>query len=371
MNASKKNAPSVAPGRRVTTISNKSRKVSINTKRSHNLNSTSLEGVSIVADEPNNALVIMAEPQQYRMLSKVIKRLDVMPLQVMLDATIVAVDLTDNLKYGVKWKFNNSGPNGMEGIGVLGTVAKGLTAAATGGFSYGLQRSSDDIRLVFNALADDNKINVLSSPSLMVLNNHEASIKVGDQIPIRTSETTNTDGSGNLQTSPIQMVDTGVLLTIKPRVNATGVVILDIEQSVNTPLASNVSSGIDSPAILKRELKSSVAILSGESVVLGGLISERHTFSNTGMPFLKDIPYLGWLFGSQAKKVERTELIVVITPRVVVNKFDARKVTNEFKRKLTGIYYDQDKFTPGGDVTPRGHDGLIIQSDEGRIKSLQ
>jgi general secretion pathway protein D len=371
ISASKRNAPSIAPGRRVATITNKAKKVTVNTKRGDVLSSTSLEGVSIVADEPNNALVIMAEPQQYRTLHKVIKRLDVMPLQVLLDSTIVAVDLTDNLKYGVKWKFNNSGPNGMEGIGVLGTVAKGLTAAASGGFSYGLQRNSDDIRLVFNALADDNKINVLSSPSLMVLNNHEASIKVGDQIPIRTSETTNTDGSGNLQTSPIQMVDTGVLLTIKPRVNATGVVILEVEQSVNTPLDTNASSGIDSPAILKREFKSSVAILSGESVVLGGLISERHTFTNTGFPFLKDIPYVGWLFGTQGKKVERTELIVVITPRVVSNKFDARKVTDEFKRKLTGIYYDQDKFTPGADVTHRGYDGMIIQTDKERVKPLQ
>ncbi len=368
--SSRRNGPSVAPGRRVTTISNKSKKLTVNTKRSNNLGSTSLEGVSIVADESNNALVIMAEPQQYRMLSKVIKRLDVMPLQVMLDATIVAVNLTENLEYGVKWLFKNSGPDGLEGLSILGAAGSAALAAASGGFTYGLQRSAGDVRLVFNALAADDKLNVLSAPSLMVLNNQEATIKVGDQIPVRLSETTNTDGLGNLQTSPIEMVDTGVILKIKPRVNATGVVILEIEQSVNTPKI-NKSSNIDSPAILKREIKSTVAVVSGESVVLGGLISETHTFSNTGIPFLKDIPYIGWLFGTQGRSIEKNELIIVITPRVIVNQFDARKVTDEFKRKLTGIYYDQDTYTPDPSQELRSYDGFIIQSDADRVKPMQ
>jgi general secretion pathway protein D len=166
------------------------------------------------------------------------------------------------------------------------------------------------------------------------------------------------------------MVDTGVILKIKPRVNATGVVILEIEQSVNTP-KTNSASKIDSPAILKREIKSTVAVVNGESVVLGGLISETHTFSNTGVPFLKDIPYIGWLFGTQGKKIEKNELIVVITPRVVVNEFDARKVTDEFKRKLTGIYYDEDEFTPSASQLLRGYDGLEIQTKEERAEPLE
>jgi len=367
-------AVSVAPGQKIGSITNKisgSRQVAKVTT-SNSQGNTSLAGVTVIADEPNNALIIMAEPQQYRMLSKVIKHLDVMPLQVLLDATIVAVNLTENLEYGVKWLFKNSGPDGLEGIGIIGTVAQGATAAASGGLSYGLTRGTDDIRMVFNALAEDSKLNVLSAPSIMVLNNQEASIKVGDQIPIRTAESTNTNGGGinPIQTSPIQMVDTGVILNIKPRVNATGVVILDIEQSVNTP-KTNTASGIDSPAILKREIKSTVAVVDGESVILGGLISETHTFSNTGVPFLKDIPYLGWLFGTQGKTIDKNELIVIITPRVVVNEFDARKVTDEFKRKLTGIYYDQDEFTPSADKVLRGYDGLEVQTKEKRAEPLE
>jgi len=371
--ASASRPPSVAPGQKVATISNKKTTSRKTTSRgaSSTKGSAALAGVSIIADEPNNALIIMAQPQQYRMLSKVIKHLDVMPLQVLLDATIVAVNLTENLEYGVKWLFKNSGPDGLEGIGIIGAVAQGATAAASGGLSYGLTRGSDDIRMVFNALAEDSKLNVLSAPSIMVLNNQEASIKVGDQIPIRTSESTNTNGGGidPIQTSPIQMVDTGVILNIKPRVNATGVVILEIEQSVNTP-KTNTASGIDSPAILKREIKSTVAVVNGESVILGGLISETHTFSNTGVPFLKDIPYLGWLFGTQGKTIDKNELIVVITPRVVANEFDARQVTDEFKRKLTGIYYDQDEFTPSADQVLRSYDGMEIQTDAERNEPL-
>lgn len=366
-------AVSVAPGQKIGSITNKSRQSKRVAKvtTSNSQGNTTLEGVTVIADVPNNALIIMAQPQQYRMISTVIKHLDVMPLQVLLDATIVAVNLTENLEYGLKWLFKNSGPDGLEGVGIIGAVAQGATAAASGGLSYGLTRGTDDIRMVFNALAEDSKLNVLSAPSIMVLNNQEASIKVGDQIPVRTAESTNTNGGGinPIQTSPIEMVDTGVILNIKPRVNATGVVILEIEQSVNTP-KTNTASGIDSPAILKREIKSTVAVVDGESVILGGLISETHTFSNTGVPFLKDIPYLGWLFGTQGRSIDKNELIVVITPRVVVNEFDARKVTAEFKRKLTGIYYDQDEFTPSSDQLLRGYDGLEIQTKKERAEPL-
>ena len=363
---------SIAPGEKIARLTNKTLKsknvVKVTTSRSEG--NASLEGVTIIADEPNNALIVMAEPQQYRMLSKIIKHLDVMPLQVLIDATIVAVKLEDNLAYGVKWLFKNSGPDGLQGIGILGTIAEGATAAATGGFSYGLTRGTDDIRLVFNALAKDDKVNVLSSPSLMVLNNQEATIKVGDSVPIRTTESTNTSGALNpIQTSSIEMLDTGVILKVKPRVNASGMIILEIDQSVDNAIQTE-SSEIDSPTILKRQIQTTVTVVDGESIVLGGLISEEHSYINTGIPFLKDIPYVGWLFGTQGKKVVKNELIVVITPRVVANKFDARKVTDEFKRKLTGIYYDEDVFTPSSDQVLRGYDGLEIQTEGQREELL-
>jgi len=375
----KSKAVSVAPGQSLARIDNrvnqpaKTAKVTTSSAQGN----ASLEGVNIIADEPNNALIIMAEPQQYRTLSKIIKHLDVMPLQVLIDATIVAVRLDDNLSYGVQWLFKNSGFSGLEGVGTGGglpTLAGLAGSAASGGFTYGLLSNGSDVRLIFTALADDKKINVLSSPSLMVLNNQEATIKVGDSVPIRTSESTNTNASINpIQTSNIEQLDTGVILKVKPRVNASGQVILEIDQSVDSAsqtTADNGGSNIDSPTILKRQIQTTVAVVSGESVVLGGLIDEQHTYTNKGIPFLKDIPYVGWLFGSQGKSISKNELIVVITPRVIENKYDARKVTDEFKRKLTGIYYDEDVYTPDSDQIIRGYDGLEIQTEEQREEPL-
>ncbi|HIG64477.1 MAG TPA: type II secretion system protein GspD [Methyloprofundus sp.] len=367
---------SLAPGEKLGSLSNKNqstqkskRVARLTTSRSQG--NASLEGVNVIADETNNALIIMAQPQQYRTLSKIIKHLDVMPLQVLIEATIVAVKLEDNLAYGVRWLFKNSGPNGLQGVGVLGAIASGAAAASTGGLTYSLLGSANDIRFVFNALAKDDKINVLSAPTLMVLNNQEATINVGDSVPIRTAESTNTNGgaANPIQTSAISMLDTGVILKVKPRVNASGMIILDIDQKVDNAIKT-LSSEIDSPTILKRQIATTVTVMDGESVVLGGLISEEHVYENTGIPLFKDIPYLGWLFGSVNKKILKNELVVVITPHVVANTVDARRVTDEFKRKLTGIYYDEDIWTPGADQTLRDYDGLEIQTEEQREAPL-
>jgi general secretion pathway protein D len=371
-------APSVAPGQKLATLSNKANKTPKRNipKRgtsSRNVNST-LEGVSVIADEPNNALIIMAQPQQYRMLNKIIKQLDVMPLQVLIDAMIVSVTLTDELEHGVQWRFKN-GLGDFDGLGQSTSgsidVLQEVTNFAARGFSYGLVGSDSTVRATFNAFAKDNKINVLSTPSVMVLNNHEANILVGDSIPTRTGEFTNvSSGVGGgiqpLTNTSIQNVETGVTLNVKPRVNANGVVILEIEQKVNNVATSATVTGssIDSPTILKREIKSTVAVVDGESIVLGGLISETHDFDNSGIPLLKDIPYLGWLFGTQSKKVEKNELIVVITPRVIVNKHDARKVTDEFKRKLSGIFYDRDGYKRKWNEVDRNVRGHEINADD-------
>ena len=325
--------------------------------------------MSVIADEPNNALVIVAQPQQYRMLKKVIKQLDVMPLQVLLEAKIISVDLTDKLEFGVGWEFQEEKFNGP-GTGTVGAgIIKGAIDAAGAAFTYGIVSDGLNIRANLNLLAKDQKLDVISSPSLMVLNNQEGSIMVGNSIPTRTSESTNTSGGGNLnnliQTSPIENVDTGVSLVITPRVNANGIVIMDIKQSVNNVADSGTSgSNIDSPTILKREIESSVAIVDGESVVLGGLMTETHTDNNNGIPVLKDIPLLGWLFGTQTKSIRKNELIVIITPRVIEDKYDARKITDEYKRKLSSIFYDRDEYKPGWRKNKRDASGRVISDEE-------
>jgi len=305
--------------------------------------------VKIIADEGNNALIIVSSSEEYAKIQKVIKQLDVLPLQVMIDATIVEVTLNDDLAYGIQWylSHNNGGTNIITGGArptdddgfKLGDIAKGV---ATGGFSYAFSSNSKDINAILKAEATNNNINVISSPSLMVLNNQEASIKVGDSVPIRTSQSTNTNtiNSNNdavVQTSGIDMLDTGVNLSIRPRVNAGGLVLMDILQTVNNAAETKVS-GIDSPTIQKREIESSVAVQSGETIVLGGLIKEDNTYNRFGVPLLHEIPLIGPLFGSTTRNKDKSELVVLITPRVVTTRQDASLITDEFRRKLSSIY---------------------------------
>lgn len=363
----------VAPGETAATITNKQTSEKSSPKRSsasgtQQTGDTSVSNVGevrIIADEANNSVVTVSTPQEYDVIRKVIEQLDVMPLQVLVDATIVGVTLKDDLKYGIQWYFSHNdggtniitsgrdtSKNNNDGSVNLAAVA---AAAVTGGFGYAFISDSGDIRALLSAEASNGNVNVISSPSIMVLNNQEASIQVGDEIPLRTSQSTNvtnvtsttpiigdstTQSSGGLVTSGIQQRKTGVKLKVKPRVNANGFVIMDIEQTVERAVATDTSN-IDSPTIQSREITSNVAVQSGETIVLGGLIDDGNTIDKTGIPFLHNLPLIGPLFGSTTKNLARTELVVLITPRVVKTKQDARLIADEFKRKLTGIYRDQ------------------------------
>ena len=296
--------------------------------------------VTIIADVENNALVISSTPADYKGIEKALKKLDVLPLQVLVEASIVEVTLDDELKYGLQWFFkNNSGRfNGVGGLnipstGKIGEALSGIINPAD--FTYALFDAAGT-RAVLNAVAGDSRLNVLSSPSLMVLDNHTATIRVGDQVPIRTSETTNTSSSDLNTTSQIQYRDTGVTLEVTPRVNAGGMVIMDITQRVDDVNQTD-SSGIDSPTIIQREITTSVAVQSGETIVLGGLIRENKQSAKHGIPFFKDIPLLGVLFSSAEKINTKTELVVMIKPVAVASSNDARIVTEEYRKKMQGV----------------------------------
>jgi general secretion pathway protein D len=309
-----------------------------------------LGGVRIVADPANNALIITAKAQEYKEIEAVIKELDRVPLQVLIDASIVELSLEGNLRYGLQWLFNQ-GSNAY----ALGSTGRDLTAdalttaaaaAAGGGFSYALVNSAKDIRVVLNALASENKVNVISSPSLMVLNNQEAQINVGDTVPLATGQSTLLAGvgAGNQPaiTSQFQYVDTGVILHVRPRVNAGGLVTLDIRQEVSTPRQTTVGN-TDTFIISKRSIESAIAVGNGGTIALGGLIRDNQTEDLTGIPFLSKIPFIGSLFGTTTRNHTRTELVVLLTPRVVQERKDIAPITNEFKRRLTGIYEGTDR----------------------------
>lgn len=315
--------------------------------------SLSVGEVSIIADEENNALLIMATPGDYEKVLKAVQKIDILPLQVLVEATIVEVTLEDELRYGLQWYFKSSA-GGKKLRGVLGnglplTTPDSLSPTA----SFSLFEGAE-ARVLLDLLATDSKLNVVSSPTLMVLDNRTASIRVGDQVPIRTSETTNTSGvvsapedPSALVTSTIQYRDTGVLLEVTPRVNAGGMISLEITQEVND-VSETTISGIDSPTINQRRIATNVAIQSGETLVLGGLIKEDEGRASEGLPFLRHIPVLGWLFGSQGKSKSRTELVVMLTPTAVTKLSEARDVTREYRNKLKDVTLPQDVWMEQG-----------------------
>ena len=293
--------------------------------------------VEIIADDVRNALVILATPQDYRMVELALVKLDVVPLQVLIEASIIEVSLKDDLNYGIEWFFKNSIERGnvTEGRGTLDLGEPGLSALSPS-FSYTIVDTAEQVRVALNALEQESEVNVLSSPSLMVLDNQTAYISVGDEIPVPARQSVSNINPDSPTVNEIRFRQTGVTLTVTPRVNSGGLVTMEIKQEVSNAV-STTSSEIDAPTIQQRQIESTVAINSGETIVLGGLIQDTQTNAESGIPILHRIPLLGKLFGQTRDEVRRTELLVMITPRVIRNRNEAKDVTEEFKRKLRGI----------------------------------
>ncbi|MFV0275573.1 MAG: type II secretion system secretin GspD, partial [Parahaliea sp.] len=288
--------------------------------------------VSVVADEENNALMIYATGREYKIIEAALAQLDVVATQVIIEASILEVSLTKNLEYGLEWTFKDNLGGTYEGGGQLvSDIASGLARGS--GFSYAVTNiSGGDIRAVLNALAKDSLINVISNPSVMVLDNQTAYIHVGDQVPVRTSRYGSVSGNADSVVENIEYRDTGVKLTVRPSVNAGRLVTMDVAQSVTD--VGEVDSGTGQRAFLERNIQTRVAVRSGESVVLGGLMRENATQSDSGIPLLKDIPGLGVLFSSTANESRKTELIVIISPRVIMNESELRDVSREMRSRM-------------------------------------
>jgi general secretion pathway protein D len=273
----------------------------------------------VVANEENNSLLILGTDTEYRFLQDAIKKLDVLPRQVMIEAILAEVTLGDDLRYGVQWFFDSSGSQAT-----FSTSSSGSVSPQFPGFSY-IYNGATNSRVVINALQSRTNVKVLSAPRLAVLNNQKASLQVGDEVPILTQVSQGTAAPGSPIVSSIQMRDTGVMLEVTPRINENGNVILEVTQEVSD-VTSTTSSGIDSPTIQRRSLRSVIATRDGATVALGGLIRETSSRLNSGVPILKDIPYVGNLFKSNSTLTRRTELIVLLVPHVMRDAEEARSV---------------------------------------------
>lgn len=275
----------------------------------------------VVSNDENNSLLIFSTEQEYRLIREALAKLDILPRQVMIEAILAEVTLNDNLRYGVQWFFNSA-----DNSFTLSGSDTGSVVSQFPGFSY-VYTGWKDARVVINALQSTTDVKVLSAPKLSVLNNQKATLQVGDQVPVRTQVSQGTVVAGAPVVSSIQMVDTGVILEVTPRVNDNGNVILEVTQEVSE-VSATTSSGIDSPTIQRRRLRSVVATRDGATVAMGGLMRENVSVGNGGIPLLKDIPFLGALFRSNTRDSRRTELIVLLVPHVMRNHEETEAVVD-------------------------------------------
>ena len=281
----------------------------------------------VVANEENNSLLILGTDGEYRLIRDAVVKLDVLPRQVLIEAILAEVTLGDDLRYGVQWFFDSAGSQAT-----FSTSTTGGVAAQFPGFSY-IYNGWTNARVVINALQSRTDVKVLSAPRLAVLNNQKATLQVGDEVPILTQVAQGTAAPGSPIVSSIQMRATGVMLEVTPRINENGNVILDVTQEVSD-VTSTTTSGIDSPTIQRRSLRSVIATRDGATVALGGLIRETASRLHSGIPLLKDVPILGQLFRTDSTVTRRTELIVLLVPHVMRDPEETQSVAEALINSL-------------------------------------
>ena len=313
-----------------------------------NVASGLFQNVRISADTSNNSLVVYSNQEDYRIIERALRDIDRVQMQVSIDATIAEVDLTDELQYGIQ-HFLTSGDAGSTMFGAAQSVAQtAFLQRVLPGYNLLLGPEAQP-RFILSALSTITHVKVLSAPSLVVLDDQPAILQVGDEVPISTGTATVLSNSNTPIVNTIEMRDTGVILKVLPHVHSNGVIDVEVEQEI-----SNVNSSQQTlnPTISQRRIHSTIAVASGQTVLLGGLISERDESVRSGIPGLNQIKVLGDLLGgSTTSSKQRTELIIFIKPKLVRNGLDARNVTEEFRQRLDLMRPDRT-FVEGADVQP-------------------
>ena len=291
--------------------------------------------IKIVPDKVNNLLVIRASKEDYEVIKRLLAQLDVMPRQVLIEVLITEVTLNRSLEYGVEWFIKTQLKlNGREYPGEIGLSHKGAAPAVAGedtNFTFVLRRYSD-LRFLLKALDSVSDVRILSSPVILASNGKEAFIQIGSEVPFISREVANTGAETPNITRSIQYRDTGVILKVKPFINSSGLVKLDVEQEVSQ--AQSNYYGLDSPVFSKRKITTSLVVKDQQTVILGGLIDNHSERSEAGVPLLRRIPGLGGLFKWKTHSATRTELLVAITPRVVRSLSEAEKVMHSYRSRI-------------------------------------
>jgi general secretion pathway protein D len=302
--------------------------------------------VRFTADERNNALLISATTAEFELVDEVLAKLDIQPLQVLIETSILEVTLRDELRYGIQYAISNGGlgfandgdvslTRGNTATGDTVELVTALINPLLPGFSFSLNGTSRT-RFIIDTLSGLTEVNMISSPNILVLDNKVARIRVGDEVPIVTQTTTSAVTDNPLIVNTVQYRNTGVTLEVTPRVNASGLVEMEIAQEISD-VSVTTSSNIDSPTIQNRSILTTVVVQDAETVMLGGLIREEARDSKTGIPLLHRLPVIGSLFGQTDTSARRTELVVLIRPRVIANPDEAQDMTRDMRRKFLAL----------------------------------
>jgi general secretion pathway protein D len=329
-----------------------------------------VRNIQVVADKDNNTILIVATPAEYSVILAALKKLDVQQRQVVIEATIAEVKLSDDLQFGVEWLFKGGAPSGRGSGGNLtrstpfnpavptpAGAASTVGLALAQGFYYLINNTNfpGGVQAALHLLDNYGSVKVISNPHLAALDNQKATIKVGDRIPICQQNYVGAGTVGtttNVVSTTSQYIDTGVLLQVTPHINAGGLVTLEVQAEVS--VAGTTTQVCEAPPINTRSVQTLLAVPSGQTMVMGGLILEDKENTSAGLPLVSRIPILGGLFGSQELKNNRTELVMFITPRVVEDESEVRRVIDDLRRRMEQMddMFPIKKTAPQGAVNP-------------------
>lgn len=293
----------------------------------------------ILPDEILNSIIVLATPEDYELIKETIEKVDIVPRQVVLEGVVAGITLKDEFKLGLSWalQLSEGGMGGLLGK-VSGTVGFDIpgatpgTATGAGTFTFAGQ-VGQDFKTIINMLASQGKGKLFAAPYILVSDNREARIQVGQQVPIVTSET-----FGSTTVAPqrtIQYKDIGIILKVKPRINEGGLVSLDIAQEVSTYTTIKLFADETNIIVEKTEATTNLVVQDGQTIIIGGLIREDIKRSRSGVPMFSRLPIIGYLFGATEDSDERIEIIILLTPKVIKNQREAHNVTTDYIRTTT------------------------------------
>jgi general secretion pathway protein D len=300
--------------------------------------SATLGTLRITADPRTNSLVLLADDGEYRDVLDIVRELDAPPPQVLIEATIAEVTLNDRLRFGVQWFFDNDSD-------FTGGFASGSDDSAPSSYpGFSLRYLTTDVRAVLNALSTVTDVQLLSTPRLLVLSNESAELQVGDQVPIITQSAVGLNGDSRI-VNTVQYRDTGVVLSVTPRVSESGRMFIAIEQEVSE-VSGTTTSDIDSPTIQQRRLSTRIQVEDGQLIVLGGLLRSSTSTGDTGIPYLSQIPGIGALFRSRDTTRRQTELVMFLRPTVVRSRREIDAVTEELVSRMQALGVPREPASP-------------------------